>query len=481
MSETNANPKVFISYSWGSVSHQKFVLDLAEKLTTDGVLVVIDKWDLKEGQNKYAFMEQMISDKTVSKVLIISDKKYSEKADNKTGGVGTESEIISSEIYNKIEQTKFIPIVCELNEKEEPYLPIFLKSRMFINFSSNSVFYDEYDKLLRNIYDKPSYKKPALGNPPTHIFEESHTVLLTQHKYLSLKEALLKEMSISKSLCLEYFDEFIVCLEKYRLPEVGSQKPIDDQLLDNLKEIKVYRDQLFDVYKHIISTTQDMYYIEVLFEFFEKTLLLIYAPASNGTFSDLSNDNYKFFNYENYLYFISLLIKYKRYDAVKYFTEEKYYIRSGYNRGVYGFSAFNSYIKTLDEYRKNKLKLNSISLSTDILKERCDFTSILFEDIMQSDFILSLKSVLDNNYCDSWFPRTLLYKGWYPAEPFIIFLKAESKKYFDVIAKIFNVKNKEELIEKFKIASENHNLQKWRFDYRSIPFETFMNLNNLYK
>lgn len=75
MSEEIKNPKVFLSYSWSSAIHEKFVIDLAEKLTTDGIIVVIDKWELKEGQDKYAFMEKMVTDNTVQKVLIISDKK----------------------------------------------------------------------------------------------------------------------------------------------------------------------------------------------------------------------------------------------------------------------------------------------------------------------------------------------------------------------------------------------------------------------
>ena len=39
--------KVFISYSW---TKGDFVLKLARQLLADGVDVVLDKWDLKEGQ-----------------------------------------------------------------------------------------------------------------------------------------------------------------------------------------------------------------------------------------------------------------------------------------------------------------------------------------------------------------------------------------------------------------------------------------------
>ena len=46
-------PKIFISYAWGSGD---LVLGLAQRLVSHGVDVVLDKWELKEGQDKYAFM-----------------------------------------------------------------------------------------------------------------------------------------------------------------------------------------------------------------------------------------------------------------------------------------------------------------------------------------------------------------------------------------------------------------------------------------
>ena len=41
----------------------------------------------------------MVSDTEIQKVLIISDKKYADKANGRDGGVGTETQIISAEVY----------------------------------------------------------------------------------------------------------------------------------------------------------------------------------------------------------------------------------------------------------------------------------------------------------------------------------------------------------------------------------------------
>ena len=61
--------KIFISYSWKPYTHKLKVIELAERLTNDGIHVILDDWDLKEGQDKYHFMEQMVNDDSVNKVL----------------------------------------------------------------------------------------------------------------------------------------------------------------------------------------------------------------------------------------------------------------------------------------------------------------------------------------------------------------------------------------------------------------------------
>lgn len=92
MSATSEHPKVFISYSWTDAEHEQFVLDFATALRSHGVDAVLEKWDLKPGQDKFVFMESMVIDPSVLRVLVICDRKYQEKADGRIGGVGTESQ-----------------------------------------------------------------------------------------------------------------------------------------------------------------------------------------------------------------------------------------------------------------------------------------------------------------------------------------------------------------------------------------------------
>jgi hypothetical protein len=132
-----SGPKTFISYSWTSPAHERWVMELATQLVENGVDVILDKWNLREGHDAVQFMETMVTDPDVSKVIVISDKNYAEKADKRKGGVGTESQIISPEIYKKADQNKFVAAVSEVDENGEPYLPRFFVSRIYIDLTES--------------------------------------------------------------------------------------------------------------------------------------------------------------------------------------------------------------------------------------------------------------------------------------------------------------------------------------------------------
>ena len=78
-------------------------------------------------------MGKKVTDPEIKKVAIICDNVYSEKADNRAGGVGTETQIILPEVYQKEDQNKFVAVVAERNEDGQAYLPACYKSTIYIN------------------------------------------------------------------------------------------------------------------------------------------------------------------------------------------------------------------------------------------------------------------------------------------------------------------------------------------------------------
>ena len=143
--------KVFISYSWGSIETQKKVKHLVEQLESDGVDVIYDRKSLHLGNDISFFMERLSNDLTIKKVLVICDESYTQKADLRKSGVGTETEIIISDVYSKPLQNKIIPVFFEKNEYNEIVAPTFLKNRFGVDFTLGNEK-NNYPILLENIF-----------------------------------------------------------------------------------------------------------------------------------------------------------------------------------------------------------------------------------------------------------------------------------------------------------------------------------------
>lgn len=165
----NNSPRVFISYSWSSEVYKATVLCLAEALVNKGIDVILDRWDLQPGHDRFAFMEQGIS--KADKVLILCDKKYADKANARDGGVGTETAIITPDVYGKSNQEKFIPVIME----DFKFIPVYLKSRLGIDFRKGHRDHG-FNEILRAIYNQPVNVKPPLGKRP-EWFEGQETQL----------------------------------------------------------------------------------------------------------------------------------------------------------------------------------------------------------------------------------------------------------------------------------------------------------------
>ena len=167
------NPKVFISYAWTSREYQNRVISFATQLMKDGVEVILDVWDLEEGNDTHAFMEQCINEPTITNVLILVNPAYADKANGRQGGVGEETQIISPEIYNDPKQTKFIPVVFQRNTEGIVCRPTYLKGRLYFDLSKPEEYEDNYRRLVKKLYGERTYEKPTKGSTPAWVRESS--------------------------------------------------------------------------------------------------------------------------------------------------------------------------------------------------------------------------------------------------------------------------------------------------------------------
>ena len=211
------HPKVFISYSWHPEKFKIKVQQLAERLSGDGVHVVIDIWDLLDGQDKNVFMEKMVNDPTISKVLLICTEEYAKKANDRKGGVGIESTIVSSEVYGQVNQTKFIPVIFEKVENGNAYCPTYVKSRTYVDLSEETVFENGYDQLLRDIYNKPTTKRPPIGDMPEYLKEDMPVLLPTSQKISMIKRSIENNDKYLEAHLSDFKSTFVSSLSNYKI------------------------------------------------------------------------------------------------------------------------------------------------------------------------------------------------------------------------------------------------------------------------
>lgn len=192
------SPIVFIHYSWDNESHKKWVLFLADRLISDGIEVIFDRYDLKLGSNNNYFMEKIqISDK----VILIMTPNYKTKADNRTSGVGYEYQIITNEFSKNLkDNNKFIPVLRKGSKEDS--IPLFLQSFLYLDLSTDKTFEEKYIELLKNIYDEPIIRKPPKGNKPDFKNLEKRHI----RKDVIDSENILK-LGVSKEYCRKTLGE----------------------------------------------------------------------------------------------------------------------------------------------------------------------------------------------------------------------------------------------------------------------------------
>lgn len=152
---------MFISYSYDSNSHKLWVKNFATKLVENGVETMLDQWSLHPGDSLTSFMQDSISEADF--VLIVCTKQYKEKSDSRIGGVGYEEAIISSDIFQRSNHRKYIPILRDLSFRKS--IPLALESKLFLDFSDSQLEQDSLTDLLLTLYGQRS-EGPELGSPP---------------------------------------------------------------------------------------------------------------------------------------------------------------------------------------------------------------------------------------------------------------------------------------------------------------------------
>lgn len=473
-------PKVFISYSWSSPAHKERVKTIADRLLSDGVDVIIDIYDLKEGNDKNAFMEKMVVDKTITNVLVMCDSVYAEKADNKKSGVGTESQIISQQVYTKVDQSKFIPIVCEFNENSEPCLPVFMASLIWIDLSTPEKENHNWERLVRLLNGKPADIKPKLGKRPSYLDSGQYEPVSEPHaKFNSLKQAVLQGRTGVNYFRRDFISTVINYLDSMRIrgkPEHDDLISMGKKIISDVAAMKPVRDYVCEWITLEAEFTEKKEFSDELIKFLEKLLLLKEVPNDISSWSTNWYDAQKVFVLEVFLYAIAILIKLGKYQLIHNVLSARFL--SGDKQlppehRLVSIDAFLGDSEALQAGFEEDRKY--YSPVAELMKRNADRSDVTFNDLFQADLL-----ILFYTFCNDgiyWYPNTLHYANYgYRPE---LFLRATQHQYFEYLAMIAGIKSAQEIKEKVEAGAARMNNARFSYGRVGTDFRAMMNVQHL--
>ena len=460
------HPKVFISYAWGSQEHDEKVIALATNLKGDGVEVVLDKWQLKEGNDTFKFMEKSVLDESITNVLILIDPIYAKKANERAGGVGTETQIISSEVYNKVVQTKFIPIVFERDDKGDICKPQYLKGLLHFDLSMPDTYDVEYQRMVRSLYGIDTYREPEVGRPPTWLDE------VPQVSYKSRVTSDFFRGNVSDGTKKRKFEENLKDLKRQILDFEEKQ----DEVIPCYLEMKPYRDEFLLLLKNSEYISEGYKLIAIYLE-----ELMREIRKNQRSFTNLK----KTLVHECFIYMIAYYLKNNAYEALSYILNKTYFTgASHFNEEADSYNCFYDCNDVLDnavckrdgkQYYCGTAALWIENLNIDICNK---------EEFVSGDLFCHSASYLIKNYENdwAWFPQTYVYYGGAFQGLFSTYSKQlVSKEHLETLSFMLGYNDIDEFKKAYQNVEEqfkNGSLKEYRY---SNAFETTVTFWNYIK
>jgi len=417
--------KAFISYSRTSEDHLNRVVRIAENLRVDhGIDVILDVWDCTEGDDLNYFMESMVNDETIDFVIILSDIQYCNRANDREGGVGKESTIISSQIYDKQRDSKFIPVFLDVLSNSNPALPTFCNTRFAIDMTDIELDIEKTEEIARKVHNKPLFEKPKIGKVPDYNQNQN-----------DLKKA-IKKLTLSKSYNeTKNFEEALDII--YKTLET-IENSVEEYNKDDLMTLK----EVFDTWKELMTyalNNDNFYFRELIIEHYNRCLKL--------TEEEFENPMTRIFNYFSFLILVSEALSSGANEFLKDLLNAKFH----FSRREANYYILSLYPQVLS--RKYSYDTNVKKMLAEIYFEGKDL-----KKVQDADVILYTESLLKkdiHSVYETWH-GVLLYSKWPMLEQQtinILINKFRSKKYLDQFDFLFGSSQREVLENYDKIKS----------------------------
>ena len=466
------NPKVFISYAWSSKDYEMKVLAFATSLKGDGIDVVLDKWAVSGGNDMNSFMEKSVNDPSVTNVLILLDETYAMKANNRQGGVGTETQIISQEVYKAVDQTKFIPVVFERSSDGSICKPTYLQGRYHYDLTNPDTYSEQYQSLVRSLYGVENYKTPELGTRPAWVDLQIEVPARVITEYDSLKENLPN--FIIQERFRAFLDELATQITSLSKASFKNGQSLDEYL-EHYDETKGIKDRFLSLMSRSRYVNNS---VEMIGTVLEDIINKLNEQSSLGA------EIGKVFVHELFISVLAFFLRRESYKEAGYLLGRTYFN----SRGYYGTTPGDSYCifysgslhTNLDNAIKKRDGKNYHSGTAKCWLERIDETNVLKDDFIFADLICYNYAVYGNDYLSDykWFPVTYIYQNEYNNSITSLGKKLVSRERINKILPLFNFADAESFIQHFaekeqEISKGLHRDYRYPSAFESAPLLGF--------
>ena len=213
-SQETDNPKVFISYSHDSQEHMIQVLNLSNRLRTDGIDCTIDQYVFSPPEGWPRWMANQIEEADF--VLVVCTESYERrfKGKEETGkGLGAkwEGAIITQELYDaEAKNTNFIPVI--FSEKESVHIPIVLRGATYYKLNTE----EGYEALYRHLTNQPRVSSLNLGN-----YDQCHHSSASRISSIPFGMCRIRAIR-SLQVARRSLNNYVKCLQRARLRRCPS-------------------------------------------------------------------------------------------------------------------------------------------------------------------------------------------------------------------------------------------------------------------
>lgn len=462
-------PKCFISYAWTSPDHTNWVIQLASDLRDNGVDVRLDKWHLREGHDAYAFMESMVTDPEVKKVAVVCDRQYAERADQRSGGVGTESQIMSPEIYKSVAQDKFVAIVREKSENGRAYLPIFFQTRIFIDMSLDAEYPNAFDQLLRWCFDKPLLVAPEIGTPPSFVQQTNFAAGKALTSFERASRNPLGSSDQTLALGLQFLEEFSRT-QPVITPEFPDGHLPEEVVYTAIKEFRPSMMRVLETIDTCMRLDDRCETEETLHRLFERLIPGLEHHAHGDRSPQFAEGLHRFFCHFCFVQTVRLLIDHKRFECADRLLSVPYLRRRDdrYTATAISYRVFSKNVGALN-VRNERQKLNRLSHQADVIAEVCEGSPYDIGGFVEAEFLLWLRGELLGDPDLRWWPISGIF-ACYTYGAFPVFLRAQDAEYRAGLYRLLGISEGGSLGRFFSKLSENTiSVPQWQFESFEIP------------